>query len=155
MLRALLFLVATGFAFAACAPSFAPLYRDYEARTPADSLALGSDALAGIRSALAEAGWMEVPSDAPNVVSTAPRVISDWGLYRTEVALDVAPINTEFVRIYFHPVRYSVLGGRTKIGYLSGGMRRALLPALNEALAARGFVVLGTPNERDEETVEG
>jgi hypothetical protein len=143
---------------AACSPSFAPLYRDYEARAlPAGTIdgAAEPGVFAHIRAALSEAGWEEVPADAPNVVSTAPRRVSDWGLYRTDVSLDVAPVGARHVRVFFHPVRSSVLGGRTKLGYLSGGLRRALLPDLNAALARHGFVVLGTPDERDEETVDG
>lgn len=140
-------------ALAGCSPSIAPLYRDYEVRTPAE--AAGGDVYTRIRTALAEAGWDVTAPDAPNVVSTTPREVSDWGLYRTEVALDVAPIGETHVRVYFNPVRYSILGGRDKLSYLSGGLRRALLPDLNAALARQGFVVLGTPRERDEETVEG
>lgn len=144
-------------ALAACSPSIAPLYRDYEVRPPlaaAEAAGAGADVHARIRAALAEAGWDEAPADAPNVVSTAPRRVSDWGLYRTDVTLDVAPLGGRHVRVYFHPVRTSALGGRTKLGYLSGGLRRALLPDLNAAFARQGFAVLGTPDERDEETVE-
>lgn len=146
--------LALALALAGCSPSVAPLYRDYEVRAPSAEAA-GSDVYARVRAALAEAGWEVTEPGAPNVVSTAPRRISSWGLYRTEVALDVAPIGERHVRVYFHPVRYSILGGRSKLGYLSGGLRRALLPDLNAALARQGLVVLGTPRERDEETVEG
>jgi hypothetical protein len=155
--RAAVVLLAT--LLAGCSPSIAPLYRDYEVRAPGpgrDAADVGAaDVYERIRVALREAGWEEDASEAPNVVSTAPRPISSWGLYRTEVALDVAPIGTHHVRVYFHPVRYSLLGGRTKLGYLSGGLRRALLPDLNAAFAAQGFEVLGTSRDRDEETVEG
>jgi hypothetical protein len=144
---------------AACSPSFAPLYRDYEVRGPQQpSGDVGAD-LQGVytrlRAALAEAGWEEAPADAPNVVSTVPRRVSGWGLYRVDVSLDAAPIGEHHVRVFFHPVRSSVLGGQTKLSYLSSGLRRALLPELNAAFARQGFVVLGTPRERDEETVEG
>ena len=139
----------------ACAPSITPLYRDYEVRdAPSSETSNEDEVFARIRSALTVAGWTEAPADAPTVVSTAPRTVSDWGLSRTEVSLDVAPIGDQFVRVYFHPVRYSALGGRSKVPYLNSGVRRALLPELNEALAAQGFAVLGTPRERDEETVE-
>ena len=155
MLRAFALLLAVlALNLAACAPSIAPLYRDYEAQ-PSDPRVGDSDVFARLRLALADAGWDEAPADAPNVISTTPRTLSSWGFYRTELALDVAPINERFVRVYFHPVRYSFLGGRSKIGYLSGGVRRAVMPALNEALEAQGFVVLGTPRERDEEMVDG
>jgi hypothetical protein len=152
--RATLTLVLAALGLAACSPSVAPLYRDYEVRS-APAGATTDGVFARIRLALAEAGWKETTPGAPNVVSTAPRPVSGWGLYRTEVALDVAPLGGHHVRVYFHPVRYSVLGGRTKLGYLSSGLRRALVPDLNAAFARHGFVVLGTPRERDEETVEG
>ena len=146
----------------ACSPSLAPPYRDYEVRTPPPVTRGGeaegapeADVYARIRAALTEAGWEEASSGAPNIVSTAPRRISDWGLYRTAVSLDVAPIGAHHVRVFFHPVRYSVLGGRTKLGYLSGSLQRSLVPDLNAAFAKQGFVVLGTPDERDEETVDG
>lgn len=141
------------FLLAACSPSLTPLYRDYEVRTSAAES--GDDVYGRIRAALTEAGWEEDAPDAPNVVSTTPRPLSDWGLYRTEVTLDVVPIGKHHVRVYFHPIRYSVLGGEAKLGYLSSGLRRALLPDLNAAFTRQGLVVLGTPRERDKETVEG
>ncbi|NNF57771.1 MAG: hypothetical protein HKN04_05970 [Rhodothermaceae bacterium] len=153
--RAALACLVLGLGLTACAPSITPLYRDYEVRaTLSSDVSNEGEVFMRIRSALTEAGWTEAPADAPTVVSTEPRTVSDWGLSRTEVSLDVAPIGDRFVRVYFHPVRYSALGGRTKVPYLNSGVRRALLPDLNEALAAQGFVVLGTPRERDEETVE-
>ena len=72
----------------------------------------------------------------------------------TELTLDVAPLGEHHVRVFFHPVRYAVFGGRTSLGYLSGSLRRAVIPDLNSAFARQGFVVLGTSRERDEEAVE-
>ncbi|HYE94583.1 MAG TPA: hypothetical protein VD962_00100 [Rubricoccaceae bacterium] len=139
---------------AACSPSLSPLYRDYEVHaTPAGAAA---DVPSRLRAALAEAGWTEVPADAPNVLSTAPRQVSNTGLYRVEVSVDLAPVGERFVRVFFHPWRYSLTGGRSKLPYLTGGVRRAVLPALTAALERQGFVVLGTPRERDrEETGNG
>lgn len=152
-----------------CAPSFSPLYRDFDIepvavhtatveQTRADSEnapAQASAIYARIRTALAEAGWEEGSSAAPNVVSTEPKTLGDWGLYRVLVTLDVIPIGDRHVRVLFHPVRRYITGGRSKIPYLNSGMRQALLPGLNEAFEAQGLYPIGTPRERDKEEVEG
>ena len=154
-----------------CAPSFSPLYRDYDiepssgaARADATNTdeeanredeKAAQEVYARIRAALSEAGWTEAEPAAPNVVSTEPRQLSDWGLYQVLVSLDVVPLGDRHVRVLFHPARRYFTGGRSKISYLDGGMRRALLPDLNEALEAQGFVPIGTPRERDEEHVAG
>ena len=151
-LRSFVLMAAAALALAACAPSVSPLYRDYEVRAVAASEEASPDVYARIRAALAEAGWTETEADAPNIVSTEPRQVSDWGLFRTEVALDVAPIGDRHVRVLFHPIRYSFLGGRTKISYLGRGARRSILPDLNAAFEEQGFEVLGTAKERDEQT---
>ena len=54
------------------------------------------------------------------------------------------------MRVLFHPIRYSFLGGRTKSGYLGRGARRSIRPDLNAAFEEEGFEVLGTAKERDE-----
>ncbi|MEM1041363.1 MAG: hypothetical protein AAGI91_01935 [Bacteroidota bacterium] len=147
-----------------CAPSFSPLYRDYDVEPAA--VASASAAVPGekagaqdvrdrLRAALADAGWTEGTPSAPNVVSTESRTVNHWGLWRITVSLDAVPIGDRHVRVLFHPVRRYVTGGRSKLPYLGSGLRRALLPDLNEALAAHGFLPIGTPRERDEEQVEG
>lgn len=136
---------------AGCAPSLSPLYRDLElAAEPVASPEL----YARIRAALAEAGWEEAPPDAPNVVSTEPRQVSNWGLYRVTVSLDVAPVGREHVRVFFHPVRHYITGGRAKIGALDAGLRRALLPELYAAFEAQGLRPAGTARDRDKEAVK-
>ncbi len=149
-LRVIILGVALATSLAACAPSISPLFRDYEVRTLGSSAESSPDVFARIRTALVHAGWTEKEADAPNIVSTEPRPTSGWGLFRTEVSLDVAPIGDSHVRVLFHPVRYSVFGGRTKISYLGRGERGFILPDLNAAFEAQGFVVLGTPEERDD-----
>lgn len=154
-----------------CAPSFSPLYRDYDIEPPQEAARTdtastdeeasregeeaGQEIYARIRAALADAGWVEAEPAAPNVVSTEPRQLSDWGLYQVLVSLDIVPLGDRHVRVLFHPARRYFTGGRSKIPYLDSGMRRALLPDLNEALEAQGFVPIGTPRERDEEHVAG
>ena len=157
-------LVGTG-----CAPSFSPLYRDFDIAPPSEyeppaersrgetieSTASGREVYQRIRAALAEAGWDEGAPAASNVVSTQPRQLSDWGLYRVLVSLDVVPIGDYHVRVLFHPVRRYFTGSRSKIPYLDKSMRHALLPALNDAFESQGLYPIGTPRERDEEDVEG
>jgi hypothetical protein len=151
-----------------CAPSFSPLYRDYDVAPrlgehaerrsfeTVESSPEAYDAVhARIRAALADAGWTEAEPAAPNVVSTGPRELSNWGVYRVVVSLDVVPIGERHVRVLFHPVRRFLTGGRSKISYLDGSMRRALLPELNSAFEAQGFYPIGTPLERDEEQIAG
>jgi len=147
-----------------CAPSYSPLYRDYDVVPTAVASASASeqheedsnrDVRDRLRAALSEAGWTEPAPSAPNVISTESRQLSHWGLWRVTVSLDAVPIGDRHVRVLFHPVRRYVTGGRSKISYFGGGLRRALLPDLNEALEAHGFLPIGTPRERDEEQVEG
>jgi hypothetical protein len=115
----------------------------------------GSDIYDRIRAALADAGWTETPSAAPNVVSTETRQLSNWGIYRVVVSLDVVPAGEHHVRVFFHPARVYFTGGRSKIPYLGSGMRSTLLPDLNAAFEAQGLYPIGTPRERDEEHVAG
>ncbi len=162
MFRRALLLLCLVALLAGCAPSFSPLYRDYdvdpvvlaEASEPPERQG-GTEVRARLRAALAEAGWTEAEAAAPNVISTAPRRISNWGLYRVQVSLDALPIGDRHVRVLFHPVRRYITGGRSKIPYLGSSLRRALLPELNEALEAQGFLPIGTPRERDEEQLDG
>jgi len=148
-----------------CAPSLSPLYRDYDVEPAAMNASpeederpaeeASGDIYDRIRAALAEAGWTQTPSAAPNVISTEPRELSDWGIYRVVVSLDVVPAGERHVRVLFHPARVYFTGGRSKIPYLGSGLRRALLPDLNEAFETQGLYPIGTPRERDEEQVAG
>lgn len=133
-----------------CAPSTSPLYRDYAPHSVSSREGShGEDVYARLRAALATAGWREAASAAPNALSTEPRELSDWGLYEVLVSLDVVPVGGGYVRVHFHPVRRYLTGARTKIPYLSSGIRRAILPDLTDALQAQGFRPLDPPHERD------
>lgn len=135
---------------AGCSPSLSPLYRDYEvARGDAPE-----DLRAAVEAALVEAGWTPVAAAAPNVVATETRVFNDWGLYKTEVFLEAAPLGDRYVRVLVHPYRKYITGGRSKIPYMKGGLRRALLPELNRAFEAHGLFLLGTAIERDKEAAD-
>jgi len=151
--------------FVGCAPSLSPLYRDYDVEPAPASTSDGAserpaeevsgDIYDRIRAALTDAGWTETPSAAPNAISTEPRELSNWGIYRVVVSLDAVPVGEQHVRVLFHPARVYFTGGRSKIPYLGSGLRRALLPDLNEAFEAQGLYPIGTPRERDEEQVAG
>jgi hypothetical protein len=146
----LLFVLVVAVAVAGCTPSVAPLYRDYAIA----SSAAADEAAAlreRIRAALVEAGWTPAEAVVPEAIATAPRTVSDLGLYRTEVSIDVVPVGGRHVRVFFHPYRRYLTGGRSKVPFLSAGLRRALLPPLNEAFARRGLTALDSPRERDEE----
>jgi len=141
-LRLLALLVAAG-SFSACAPRLAPLYRDY-ALASADSTVDTR-----IRAALADAGWTVVPSPVPNLIATEERTTSHWGLYQVRVALEVSRVGDEHVRVFVHPYRRYVTGGRSKIPFLKGRLRAQALGDVTEALRERGIHVVGTPFERD------
>lgn len=137
--------VVLGLSLSACSPSLSPLYRDYE--VPSDSLAAAS-VLPRLRLALAEAGWTVTESVVPNVVATERKTLSDWGLYRVEVYLEVAPLGTDHVRVFVHPQRRFITGGRSKIQFLVPSLRRSILPDLNEALERQGLTMARSAKER-------
>lgn len=128
-----------------CSPSLSPLYRDYEVAEPDSSLS------ARITTALHEAGWDTLSSEIPNAIVTRNKTLSRWGLYRVTAQLEVTPLGADHVRVFVHPFREYVTGGRGKIPYLSPSIRAKFLPQLNEALKNHGLVALGTPLERDED----
>ena len=107
-----------------------------------------------MRAALAEAGWEEAESDAPNVISTAPRRVASGVFSQVDASLDLAPLDGRFVRVYVHAVRRNVLGSRSKQPYLSPGLRQKALGPITEALASRGLVALDAPRDRDEEVTD-
>ena len=134
---------------AACAPTLSPTYRDFEVRaapTTADTLLD-----ARLRRAIQATDWKIAPSEAPGVVSTQPRNVGG----RTEAALDLVPLDGDFVRVYVRARKRSLLGGRGKVYALDGRLRRVVLASLTEALEAEGLVPVGTPRDRDEEATGG
>lgn len=155
-LRPLLLAAALGVAAAGCAPSLSPLYRDFERVGPPpeasrEAVLPPSAARAEqtvLADALQDAGWQLAPGPGP-AVATAPRVLSRWGLYDVYVAVELVPTGGPYVRAFFHPFRRFVTGGRSKIPYLPGRAERRLLRPLADALEARGYQLLGTPQERD------
>lgn len=127
-----------------CAPSLSPLYRDYDTG-PSDSTSVDNRIIA----ALQDAGWDTVATDVPNAIATEERVLSDWGLYKVTASLEVTPLGRDHVRVFVHPYRRYVVGGKGKIPFLTRRVRTKFLPELNEAFKEHGFATAGTPFERD------
>lgn len=119
---------------AGCAPPTAPLYRDYE-RDPDLNAAL----LERIEAALASAGWAVAERPLPGVVATEARTVRNWGIYRLKVSLEVVPVGEGHVRVFIHPFREFVTGGRSKLFALDGGLRRSILAPLDTAFAEHGL----------------
>ncbi len=139
---------------AGCTPSIAPLYRDY--RVGPTATADTPEALqARVRTALTEAGWTPVDALVPEAVSTRPRTMANGLFSDTEVTLDVVPVGGGYVRVMLNPYRRYATGGRSKIPFLTSGLRSRIVPPLNEALARQGLVALDVPRERDEEATNG
>ncbi|MEO1479612.1 MAG: hypothetical protein AAFV01_13655, partial [Bacteroidota bacterium] len=147
-----------------CAPSVSPLYRDFAASSVLDAASNGAtvpaeEALPSTDSpvlievasrALERAEWTLAPAPyEATTLRTEARTVSNLGLYRTEVTLEVVPLSAGFVRVHVHPYRHYLVGGRSKLPYLNPGLRRALLPALEEAFEAEGLQMLGTARKRD------
>jgi hypothetical protein len=126
-----------------CSPSFSPLYRDYERASGK------AGAQEQIEAALAETGWRVVPGSAPRVVATEERTLQNWGLYRVVASLEVVPVGDDYVRLYIHPYRKYFTGNRSKIPFLKGSLRRAVLPELSEAFRAYGLRAVGLPVEQE------
>ncbi len=134
LLFALFLLLASG-----CTPRLAPLYTDLDA-----SAVQAGDTSVQYRAAraLEAAGWTLTSPPAVGSLATDPRRMSDWGLYRVYLSVEVLPLGDSYVRVLFHPYRQYITGGRGKILYLPGGVKRAALPPLKEALEAHGFSVV-------------
>ena len=131
----------------ACAPSISALYRDYAYE---DETEPGpSKEQSALRDALEAAGWTVIPGPSNNVLATEPRTFRRWGIYRTEVELEVAPVAGPYVRVLVHPYRHFFTGGRSKIPYLRGGLARAVLGPLTVALDDVGLAYYGTAQQRD------
>lgn len=131
-----------------CSPSLSPLYRDYEVPETRTSL---DDRIAA---ALLEAGWDTLRTDTPNAITTESKTLSRWGIYKVTASLEVTPLGRDHIRVFVHPFRQYITGGKGKIPYLTPTIRSKFLPELNEALENQGLVVVGTPIERDKETVQ-
>lgn len=133
----------------ACAPSLSPLYRDYEVEpdtSPATTAAVGER----IEAALTEAGWHLKPAAAPNAFATEERKLNSWGIYSVVASVEVVPLGTEFVRLYIHPYRKYITGGRGKIPYLNKSLQRSVLKDLTKAFEQQGLQAIGTGEKRDE-----
>ncbi len=136
-----LFLLVSG-----CSPSVSPLYRDFEVRPVTETEPASLDA---IEAALEEAGWEPADTNPPGGIATEMRTLRHWGLYRVVVMLEAVPVGERYVRLFIHPYRKYITGGRGKIPYLNTSLRRSILPDIREAFERRGLIAVGTPMERD------
>lgn len=127
-----------------CAPSLSPLYRDYAVEPDSSSL---DDRIVA---ALQEAGWDTVDTRIPNAIATEERVLSQWGIYRVTANLEITPLGSNHVRVFIHPYRRYIFGGKGKIPFLTRALRSRLLPDLRDAFERQGFIVAGTVFDRDE-----
>lgn len=117
----------------ACAPSFSPLFRDYQLEEEHDQI------LERTRRALQEAGWSLTEPRVEGILRTEPRQVSNWGLYRVEVFLEALPVEGRHVRILFHPYRHYITGSRSKITYLKRSLRSKVLPPVTKELKDEGL----------------
>lgn len=129
----------------ACSPSLSPLYRDFDAPA-SDSASVESRIIA----ALGEAGWDTVATDLPHAIATDERVLTNWVIYKLAASLEVTPMGPNHVRLYVHPYRKYVIGGKGKLQFLTRRVRSRFIPELNDAFARHGLRMAGTPFERDE-----
>lgn len=106
-----------------------------------------------LRDAFEETGWHTVPPPAPNAITTQERRIRSWGLYRVMVSIEAVPVGRDHVRLFVHPYRHYITGSRSKIAFLKGSIRRAVLRDLEEAFESRGLMAVGTGISRDREHV--
>lgn len=127
----------------ACSPSLEPLYRDFDASQSrgADGPAAADPRLASAEAALVEAGWTLAADPPAGILATEPRTLSRWGLYRVEAYVEVVPMNEHTVRVLWHPYRKYVTGGRSKIPFLTGRLRRTVVADLEAAMEAQGLTL--------------
>lgn len=127
-----------------CSPSMTPLFSDYEVHeTGGDSVLLER-----IEAALEDAGWTLAPPPTPNIVATERRKLSEWGLYRIEAYLEAAPLGNRHVRVFVHPQRRYITGGRSKMPFLARSLRRSILSDLDRTFEERGLIVARSARER-------
>ncbi len=146
----------------ACSPSLVPLYRDFEAGVSPDSGATSDTATnpgtpstpvetleARIERAVLAAGWELSDAPASNVTATQARVVRRWGLYHTEVSIEVSPVNRNYVRVLVHPYRVYFTGHRSKMPFLKRSIRKAVFDDLQRTFEDEGIHDVGYAFERD------
>ncbi len=125
-----------------CGSSLAPLYRDYVPVTPSvDTSAIGT--------VLSQSGWKLQQPVTKGTWRTHSKWMEDWGLYRIRVSLDVVPLRGGTIRVFFHPYRIFIVGGRSKMMYLRGALKHRLFTSLDGAFESAGYQPAGSLFERD------
>ncbi|GAB5521668.1 MAG: hypothetical protein RhofKO_39190 [Rhodothermales bacterium] len=133
-----------------CAPSIAPLYKDFSV---SEATSADPELLDQIGQTLEADGWTLRESLVPNVVATEEKVLSQWGIYDVKVSLEIMPFGDGYVRVLFHPYREFFTGNRSKIPYLDRRLRRSVLASVENALEADGLDVVPWPVQRDRRNV--
>ncbi|MEM6648139.1 MAG: hypothetical protein AAF730_17995 [Bacteroidota bacterium] len=133
-----------------CAPSIAPLYKDFS--TP-DEVAADAETLERIGATLEAEGWTLRESGVEGVVATEEKVLSQWGIYEVKISLEIMPFGDDYVRVLFHPYREFFTGNRSKIPYLDRRLRRSVVASVEDALEATGLDVIPWPVQRDRRNV--
>ena len=123
---------------AGCSPSLSPLFRDYEIDNPVDTVE------ERIRRALEADDWELAETNIPNVVKTTDRVLNRRLIYKTVISLEVVPIEGEYVRVFIHPYRDNLIGGKSKIPYLPANIRRQVIPSITQAFEEEGLYTIGS-----------
>ena len=126
-----------------CSPALHPLYRDYKVQPPSDNVHVR------VRQALETSGWALVEGAAPNAVTTMPRQLRNWGLYRVVVQLEAVPVGGTHVRLFVHPYRVYFTGSRSKIPFLKSSLRRSIIRDLDVSFTQQNLVAVGTDITRD------
>jgi hypothetical protein len=137
---------------AGCSPRLSPLYRDYE--VTAEKGMSDQDVFFRADKALKASGWAPVEGITANVLATESRQFREWGLYRIEVDLEIAPVGGDYVRLLIHPYRVYFTGKKSKIPYLRGSLARSVLKELNVEFEAEGLRFIGTAQSRDKEATQ-
>ncbi len=135
-----------------CSPRLSPLYRDYELK-PQPGVS-DSEVLTRIDRGLLASGWHPIDGPTDNVLATEPRQFREWGIYRIEVDLEVAPVGGDYVRMLIHPYRVFFTGKRSKIPYLRGSLARSVLRDLQVSFEEEGLTSIGTAESRNKAAVK-
>ncbi len=122
-----------------CSPRVSLLYVDYEVE--GDSATVVDRVAEGLQAA----GWDLATPEASNSLRTDTRTFDRRILYKTIAYLEAVRIGDEYVRVFIHPFRHPFIGARNKLPYMPNTLRRAVFPALGEALEPLEIYQRGVP----------
>lgn len=118
-----------------CLPRITANYRDFVTQDQPHALEMA-------QAALQETGWTLAAAPASGVLTTHPRALKDFGVYRLSAQAEVAVLDGRYVRVYLHTFRKYLISGRiSKVPYLERNTQTQLLKPLIEALQKRGLTL--------------